>query len=143
MDRLKICVYGAGAIGGYLAVGLARAGHDVCVIARGAHLEAIVERGLKLITHGGELVVRVPAADDPRRFGPQDFVICALMAHQAYAAAPLFAPLPGACLTDARLLRPPPSGIFRRSFLLHSTPLCASNDRRNLLAGGRPRYGDH
>jgi 2-dehydropantoate 2-reductase len=95
MDRLKICVYGAGAIGGYLAVGLARAGHDVCVIARGAHLEAIIDRGLKLITHSGEFVVPVPAADDPRRFGPQDFVICALKAHQAYAAAPLFAPLLG------------------------------------------------
>jgi uncharacterized protein len=49
----------------------------------------------------------------------------------------------GACLSNARLLRPPPSGIFRRSFPLHRSPLCAGNDRRNLLAGGRPRYGDH
>jgi len=95
MERLKICVYGAGAIGGYLAVGLALAGHDVCVIARGAHLEAIRERGLKLIIAGGERVARLPAAEDPRQFGPQDFVICALKAHQAYAAAPSFAPLLG------------------------------------------------
>ena len=95
MERLKICVYGAGAIGGYLAVELALAGHDVCVIARGEHLEAIVQRGLKLITHSGERVARVPASNDPRQFGPQDFVICALKAHQAYAAAASFAPLLG------------------------------------------------
>ncbi len=95
MERLKICVYGAGAIGGYLAVQLALAGHDVCVIARGAHLEAIRERGLKLVIDGSERVARLPAADDPGRFGPQDFVICALKAHQAYAAAPSFAPLLG------------------------------------------------
>jgi 2-dehydropantoate 2-reductase len=95
MQPLKICVYGAGAIGGYLAVGLALAGHEVSVIARGAHLEAIRERGLKLIIDGGERVARLPATDDPRQFGPQDFVICALKAHQAYDAAPSFAPLLG------------------------------------------------
>jgi hypothetical protein len=50
---------------------------------------------------------------------------------------------PGACLSNARLLRPTGSGSFLRSFPLHRTPLCAGNDRRNLLAGGRPRYGDH
>lgn len=103
MERLKICLYGAGAIGGYLAVELALAGHDVCVIARGAHLEAIAERGLKLITQAGERVARVPAADDPHEFGPQDFVICALKAHQAYAAASSFAPLlgPGTAVVTA------------------------------------------
>ena len=50
---------------------------------------------------------------------------------------------PGACLSNARMLRPTGSGSFLRSFPLHRTPLCAGNDRRNLLAGGRPRYGDH
>jgi 2-dehydropantoate 2-reductase len=93
MQRLKICVYGAGAIGGYLAVQLALAGHDVAVIARGAHLEAIRQRGLKLIIDGHERVAWLPAANDPRQFGPQDFVICALKAHQAYEAAVSFAPL--------------------------------------------------
>jgi 2-dehydropantoate 2-reductase len=90
---MKICVYGAGAIGGYLAVELSLAGHDVCVIARGAHLQAIQERGLKLVIAGDEKVARVAAADDPRAFGAQDFVICALKAHQAHAAAESFAPL--------------------------------------------------
>jgi 2-dehydropantoate 2-reductase len=93
---VKFCVYGAGAIGGYLAVRLATAGHDVCVIARGAHLEAIQKRGLTLRSgESGEQTVHVPAADDPRAFGHQDFVICALKAHQAYTAAESFAPLLG------------------------------------------------
>ena len=92
---MKFCVYGAGAIGGYLAVGLATAGHEVCVIARGAHLEAIRAHGLKLRMAGAEQVARVAASDDPRDFGPQDFVLCTLKAHQARAAAPLFAPLLG------------------------------------------------
>ncbi len=45
---MKFCIYGAGAIGGYVAVELAAAGHDVCVIARGDHLKAIQKRGLIL-----------------------------------------------------------------------------------------------
>jgi 2-dehydropantoate 2-reductase len=92
---MKFCVYGAGAIGGYLAVELATAGHDVCVIARGAHLKAIQERGLTLRIHGREKLARIAADDDPQRFGFQDVVICALKAHQANACAPDFAPLLG------------------------------------------------
>jgi len=92
---MKFCVYGAGAIGGYLAVELALAGHDVCVVARGAHLRAIQEHGLKLLIEGSEKIAGVAASDDPRAFGPQDFVICALKAHQAYESALSFAPLLG------------------------------------------------
>jgi 2-dehydropantoate 2-reductase len=92
---MRFCIYGAGAIGGYVAVELALAGHEVCVIARGAHLRAIRERGLTLRIEGREKVARVPASDEPREFGHQDFVICALKAHQAYASAPDFAPLLG------------------------------------------------
>ena len=92
---MKFCIYGAGAIGGYVAVELASAGHNVCVIARGAHLRAIRERGLILRIDGREKVARVRASDEPRAFGHQDFVICALKAHQAHASAPEFAPLLG------------------------------------------------
>ena len=92
---MKICVYGAGAIGGYLAVELAASGQDVCVIARGAHLLAIQENGLKLVIHGREKVARIAAGEDPRAFGVQDLVICALKAHQAYDCAASFAPLLG------------------------------------------------
>jgi len=93
---MKVCVYGAGAIGGYLAVELALAGHEVCVVARGAHLQAIRERGLTLVSEGRERVARVPASDDPSGFGEQELVICALKAHQAYEEAPRFASLLGA-----------------------------------------------
>ncbi len=92
---MKFCVYGAGAIGGMLAVELALAGHEVCIIARGAHLRAIQEHGLKLKIDGREKVATVAASEDPRRFGPQDYVICTLKAHQAYENAPRFAPLLG------------------------------------------------
>jgi 2-dehydropantoate 2-reductase len=92
---MKFCVYGAGAIGGYLAVELALSGHEVCVVARGAHLKAIQEHGLKLVIRGGEKTARIAAAEDPGVFGVQDVVICALKAHQAYDAAAAFAPLLG------------------------------------------------
>jgi 2-dehydropantoate 2-reductase len=92
---MKICVFGAGAIGGYMAGELALAGHEVCAIARGAHLAAIQSHGLKLIADGQTRTVDLPASDDPATFGPQDVVICALKAHQAHASASAFAPLLG------------------------------------------------
>jgi 2-dehydropantoate 2-reductase len=92
---VKVCIFGAGAIGGYMAVELARAGHDVSLIARGAHLRAILERGLTLRIEGREMVARPAASDDPRAFGPQEIVVCALKAHQANQNAPAFAPLLG------------------------------------------------
>jgi 2-dehydropantoate 2-reductase len=93
--RVKFCIYGAGAIGGYLAVELATAGHDVCVIARGDHLKAIQKRGLILRIAGHEKIAHVAADENPQRFGFQDVVICALKAHQASTSAPDFAPLLG------------------------------------------------
>jgi len=92
---MKVCVVGAGAIGGYLAVELSLAGHEVCVVARGAHLQAMQRGGLRLRIEGQEKVARFPASDDPAGFGPQDYVICALKAYQAHASAELFAPLLG------------------------------------------------
>jgi 2-dehydropantoate 2-reductase len=92
---MKFCVYGAGAIGGYLAVELALSGQEVCVVARGPHLKAIQDHGLKLVIRGDEKVAKVAAAEDPGVFGIQDVVICALKAHQAYDSAAQFAPLLG------------------------------------------------
>src|SRR5580698_2848666 len=92
---MKVCIYGAGAIGGYLAVELALSGQEVCVVARGAHLEAIQTRGLTLRIQGREKVAHLPAASDPSAFGPQDVVICAVKAHQAFESAESFAPLLG------------------------------------------------
>lgn len=80
---MRICIYGAGAVGGYLGVKLALAGEEVSLVARGAHLEAIRRDGLRLRIGDEELVARPPASDDPAELGPQDYVIVAVKAHSA------------------------------------------------------------
>ncbi|WP_265518306.1 2-dehydropantoate 2-reductase [Nitratireductor luteus] len=90
---MKICIFGAGAIGGYMAVMMKRGGADVSLIARGPHLKAIQEDGLKLLIDGEEIVEHMPASKDPRDIGPQDYVIVALKAHQAWDSASDMAPL--------------------------------------------------
>jgi 2-dehydropantoate 2-reductase len=112
---MKFCVFGAGAIGGYLAVELALSGHEVCVVARGPHLEAIRERGIKLLIEGREKVARVAAAEDARAFGVQDAVICALKAHQAYDSAPDFVPLLGPATTVLTAMNGIPWWYFYKS----------------------------
>ena len=93
---MKICIYGAGAIGGYLGVELARApGVEVSLVARGAHLAAIRERGLTLLAEGERRTERLTATDDPETLGPQDHVIIALKAHQAWEVAEQMVPLLG------------------------------------------------
>ena len=83
---MKICVVGAGAIGGFMGALLARKGYDVTLIARGAHLSAIRERGLKIIQREEEIVVTdIAATDDMRDPGPQDVVLLALKSHQIAA----------------------------------------------------------
>ena len=77
---MKICIYGAGAVGGHLAVRLARAGNEVSVVARGAHLEAMRARGLTLMLGGEKLTAPVRASDDPAALGPQDVVITTVKA---------------------------------------------------------------
>lgn len=80
---MKVCVVGAGAIGGYMAVRVARAGHAVSAIARGPHLAAIRADGLKLIEGGGEFAASdLTATDRIADAGPQDVVLLALKAHQ-------------------------------------------------------------
>jgi len=81
-DRSGVCIYGAGAIGGYFGVQLARASIDVSLVARGAHLAAIRERGLRLQIGGVEHVTMLPCTDRPADLGVQEYVIVALKAHQ-------------------------------------------------------------
>ncbi len=93
---MRICIYGAGAIGGYLAVNLANAGADVTCIARGPHLAAMRDRGLRLIGGDEELLAHPRCTDDPAEAGEQDYVIITLKAHSVAAVAdqmkPLFGP---------------------------------------------------
>ena len=80
---MKVCIVGAGAIGGYMAVRIANAGHNVSVIARGPHLAAIKDRGMKLIEENDEFVAEnLTATEFVGELGPMDVVLLALKAHQ-------------------------------------------------------------
>jgi 2-dehydropantoate 2-reductase len=93
---MKVCIVGAGAIGGLLAVQLTRAGTEVSVVARGAHLEAIRERGLSLVAEdGSEHVVRLRASQSLAELGQHDMVVLGMKAHQVGAVAPDLAQLMG------------------------------------------------
>ncbi|OIQ98736.1 putative 2-dehydropantoate 2-reductase [mine drainage metagenome] len=83
---MKICIVGAGSIGGLLGVKLAQAGEEVTLIARGAHLAAIREHGMKLIAEDGtESVVRLRATERIAEAGLQDLVVLGMKAHQVAA----------------------------------------------------------
>ncbi|MBT4906728.1 MAG: 2-dehydropantoate 2-reductase [Rhodospirillaceae bacterium] len=94
---MKVCIFGAGAIGGYMAVELADAGNaEVTCIARGPHLAAMRENGLRLIREDADdKVVKVRCTDSPEEAGPQDVVIVTLKAHSAAAVADQMTPLFG------------------------------------------------
>lgn len=92
---MKICVFGAGAVGGYVGAMLSAGGAEVSLIARGAHLQAVREAGLRLRIGEDETVARLAGSAEPAEFGPQDYVIIALKAHQAWESAEAIAPLLG------------------------------------------------
>lgn len=92
---MKICVFGAGAVGGHLAAKLAASGHDVSVVARGAHLAAMQAKGVKLL-HGGRTIVgRVRAVARADELGAQDAVLVTLKANMLDAFAEQCRPLLG------------------------------------------------
>jgi len=93
---MKVCVVGAGAIGGLLGARLADAGHEVSLVARGAHLAAIRAGGLAIKDEAGVRSRALPASDEPADFGPQDVVVLAL---KAYSIGPMLPRI-------ARLLTP-------------------------------------
>lgn len=93
---MKVAVLGAGAVGGYLGACLANGGADVTLIARGAHLEAMRERGLTLVTPDGHRsTVAVHAADDPATIGPVDIVLFLVKSYDTETAAQRLPPLIG------------------------------------------------
>jgi 2-dehydropantoate 2-reductase len=92
---MKVCIFGAGAIGGYMGVKLAKAGADVSLVARGPHLAAMQEQGLTLIEEGETTTVSVTASDDPAALGVQDYVIVTLKAHSVPPVVSKMAPLIG------------------------------------------------
>jgi 2-dehydropantoate 2-reductase len=92
---MRFAVLGSGAIGGYYGARLARAGHDVTFIARGAHLDAIRERGLEIRSPLGDFVVRGRAESDTSKVGAVDVAIVAVKTYDNPSALPLLRPLAG------------------------------------------------
>ena len=88
MRAMRVCVFGAGAVGGNIAVMLARAGADVSVLVRGATLQAVRARGLELHTPDGVVRANVRASDDPRELGEQDAVLVTVKQTALTASAP-------------------------------------------------------
>ena len=96
MTRMKICIFGAGAIGGLMGAKLAAKGDvDVTFIARGPHLAAMRENGVKLISEGEERVVHPRCVESAEEAGPQDYVLVTLKAHSLPSAAKQMQPLLG------------------------------------------------
>jgi 2-dehydropantoate 2-reductase len=105
---MKFCVFGAGAIGGYVAAHLARVkGMDVSVVARGDHLAAIKANGLRLESPKGSIEAPVKATDHPADLGPQDVVFVALKSHQVASALGGIRVLLG----PSTIVLPPTTGI--------------------------------
>jgi 2-dehydropantoate 2-reductase len=92
---MRICVFGAGAVGSHFAVRLALAGHEVSCVMRGPHLEAVNADGLTLRVGSGEFKAKVKASDDPAALGPQDVVVSTLKATGLASLADGLPPLLG------------------------------------------------
>lgn len=93
---MRVCIYGAGAIGGYLGVLLHRAGADVSLVARGPHLAAMQASGVRLLMEDGqELTARPRCTSDPQELGPQDYLIVCLKAHSIPSVVEQMLPLLG------------------------------------------------
>jgi 2-dehydropantoate 2-reductase len=104
---MKACIVGAGAIGGFLGARLVQAGHEVNLVARGAHLAAMRERGLSLRSKSESLTLRVRAIGSVDGLGPQDAVFIALKAYSIADMLPRLAPL----LDEATVVVPVINGI--------------------------------
>lgn len=92
---MKFCVFGAGAVGGFVGGMVARGGADVSLVARGVHLSALQANGLKIVTPDEEFAVDVPATDRPADLGVQDVVFLSAKAHALTVAAEAMRPLIG------------------------------------------------
>ena len=93
---MRFAILGSGAVGGYYGARLARAGHDVTFIARGAHLTAIRERGLSIRSPIlGDFTVRASAEEDTSRVGRVDVVLLAVKTYDNPTALPLIGPMLG------------------------------------------------
>ena len=93
---MRIAVVGAGAIGAYWGASLHRGGAEVHLVARGEHLRAMRENGVRVLSPRGDFTAHPHATDDPAEIGPVDYVFLGLKAHAYSSAGPLVEPLLGA-----------------------------------------------
>jgi 2-dehydropantoate 2-reductase len=115
---MRICVIGAGAIGGLLAAKLAEAGEEIGVVARGAQLKAIREHGLVLRQEDKDIVARVAASDRIGDLGEPDLIVLGMKAHQVAAVAPEV----GSILGPRTLMLTAQNGIPWWYFFKHGGP---------------------
>jgi len=111
---MKIGIYGAGAVGGLMAGWLARAGHEVSVVARGAQLTAIRDKGLRVRADGQESAVAVRADSDPAKLGPQDAVVVAVKGQSLSGVARGIGPLLGPATSIVTAMNGVPWWFFDR-----------------------------
>jgi len=111
---MKICIYGAGAVGGLMAGRLAQSGHEVSVVARGAHLTAIRKDGLRIVSEGKQTATRLKANNDVARLGAQDCVIVAVKGQSLPGVAANIAPLLGADTSIVTAMNGVPWWFFDR-----------------------------
>jgi 2-dehydropantoate 2-reductase len=114
---MRVAIVGAGSIGAVIGAKLAATGHEVVLIARGVHLDAIRAGGLTLVDHVGDRSrsYRLPASADPGDFGAQELVVIGLKAHAIPAMLPRLAPLVGERTTVVPAINGLPWWYFHRS----------------------------
>jgi 2-dehydropantoate 2-reductase len=136
---MRICVIGAGAIGGLLGARLAKAGEAVTLVARGPHLEALKANGLRFIEEdGSEFVVQPKVVINVREAGPQDVIVLGMKAHQVAAVVDDLA----AAFTDDTMVLTAQNGIPYWYFMKlggpHDGRVVESVDPGGMVARGIP-----
>jgi 2-dehydropantoate 2-reductase len=133
---MKIAIIGAGAIGGLVGARLALAGEEVTFIVRGRNLEAIRERGIRLVNAAGQehTALHVRATDSTADAGPQDLVILAMKAHQLEAVVDTLPPLLGPATTIVPMQNGIPYWYFQRHGGPHDGTRIASVDPHGRIA---------
>jgi len=137
---MKICVYGAGAVGGLMAAWLSRAGHDVSVVARGSNLEAMRRDGLRVLDResGETRAFAVRAEPEPALLGPQDYVIVAVKAQSLTDVAARIGPLAGPDTSIVTAMNGVPWWFFDRLGFHGGREKLESLDPRGALARAMP-----
>jgi 2-dehydropantoate 2-reductase len=111
---MKVCIYGAGAIGGLMAAWLARSGQDVSVVARGAQLEAIQRHGVRVRSKGAVDSFRIKAEAEPEKLGAQDYVLVTVKAQNLTNVAENISPLLGKDTSVVTAMNGVPWWFFHR-----------------------------